>query len=196
MIASLAGRLAAKGDGWCLLEVGGVGYRLSMSTPSLTALPHEGDDVAVHTYLHVRPEEWQLFGFESLAEKDLFEKLITVQGVGPKVALATLSALQPDALVDAIAAEDAGLIATVPGIGKKTAQRIVIELRDKLGLPEGLAAGTAPAAAPDALVQAREALLSMGFSSAEVAGALKGYEGDGQAQDLLKHALRRLGGGV
>ena len=128
MIAFLTGRVASKAPTFALLDVGGVGYRLLMSTTSLAALPAEGDEVTVHTYLYVREDELTLFGFESGAETEAFERLITVSGVGPKVALATLSSLSPDALAGAIAAGDDGLISSVPGIGKKTAQRIILEL--------------------------------------------------------------------
>ncbi len=136
MIAFLAGTVASKSAGHCLLEVGGIGYRLAMSTSSLAALPAVGDEVIVHTHLHVREDELSLFGFESDAEKLAFEQLITVSGVGPKVALATLSALSPDALSAAVASEDVATISGVPGIGKKTAQRIILDLKDKLGTGE------------------------------------------------------------
>jgi Holliday junction DNA helicase RuvA len=195
VIAFLTGRVAGKTPGACLLEVSGVGYRLAMSTASLSALPAEGDAVTVWTYLYVREDELSLYGFESVAEKDAFEQLITVSGVGPKVALATLSALRPDDLATAIAAEDVALLSGVPGIGKKTAQRICLELRDKMALPDlaGTPGGKVGVAAS---AEATDALLSMGFSSAEVAAALKGFDGDaGDAQALLRHALRRLGSG-
>lgn len=193
MIAHVTGRVAAKSAGSCVLEVGGVGLRLHMSTSALSHLPAAGDEVTVFTHLHVREDELALFGFESIEEQDLFEKLITVSGVGPKVALSALSALAPAALVEAIACEDDTLIATVPGIGKKTAQRLIIELKDKVGGP-GL--GARPAAAGGAGAEATDALVSMGFSTAEVAAALKGYDGPEEAQALLKHALKRLGGGA
>jgi Holliday junction DNA helicase RuvA len=197
VIAFLTGRVAGKSSGSCLLEVSGVGYRLAMSTSSLAALPAEGDEVTVWTYLYVREDELSLYGFESTAERDAFEQLITVSGVGPKVALATLSALSPDDLASAVAAEDVALLSGVPGIGKKTAQRICLELKDKMGVPElGAAAKRSPSGAA-ASAEATEALLSMGFSAAEVAAAIKGYEGDpADAQSLLRHALRRLGGGA
>lgn len=199
MIAFLRGRVAGKGASFCLLEVGGVGYRLAMTTGSLAALPAEGDEVLVHTYLHVREDELSLFGFENEAEKEAFELLIAISGVGPKVALATLSALSPDALAAAVAAEDVATVSSVPGIGKKTAQRIILELADKLGA-EGAASGPGRAAAAGgagaALAQATEALLGMGFSSAEAAAALKGYDGDGGAEDALRFALKRMGAGA
>lgn len=195
MIAFLTGRLAAKTATYALLDVGGVGYRLLMSTASLSALPAEGDDVTVHTYLYVREDELTLFGFESEAEKDAFEKLITVSGVGPKVALATLSALSPDALAAAIASEDDALISSVPGIGKKTAQRMILDLKDRFGLsaletPTRGAAGAGAAAA-----ETRDALLAMGISAAEAAVAMKGYDGPASdASAYLRFALKRIGG--
>ena len=197
MIAFLTGRVTRKAAAYALLDVRGVGYKLAMTTSSLAALPSEGDEVTIWTYLYVREDELSLFGFESEAEKESFEQLITVSGVGPKVALATLSALSPDALAQAVAVEDVATISTVPGIGKKTAQRIILDLKDKLGAPElGGSAGRAGSGSGAALAETTDALLAMGFSAAEVAAAVKGYDGVGDAQALLKHALRRLGGGV
>ena len=195
MIAYLMGRVAEKASGSCVVDVGGVGFRMAMSTSSLASLPAEGDTVTVHVHLYVREDELSLFGFESVEERALFEQLLTVSGVGPKVALATLSALAPATLTEAIAREDVVLISSVPGIGKKTAQRIILDLKDRLGLPD--LAVAAPGVGADVVAEAREALLGMGFSSAEVAAALKGYAGrPDDAQAVLKHALRRLGGGV
>jgi len=197
MIAFLTGRVASRAADHCLLDVGGVGFKLAMSTSALASLPAEGDTVTVHTLLYVREDELSLFGFESVEEKTLFENLLTVSGVGPKVALAALSSFSPDAFTEAIAREDATLIASVPGIGKKTAQRIILDLKDKLGLPDLTGAPAAGGASADVAAEATQALLGMGFSSAEVAGALKGYDGPASdAQVLLKYALRRLGGGV
>ena len=197
MIAFLTGRLVRKGAAYALLDVGGVGYKLAMSTGSLSSLPAEGDEVTVWTYLYVREDELSLFGFESEEEKASFEQLITVSGVGPKVALATLSALSPGALAQAVALDDVAMISTVPGIGKKTAQRIILDLKDKLGVPELGARVSGEGGAGVVLAQTTDALLSMGYSAAEVATAVKGFEGDGsEAQALLKYALRRLGGGA
>jgi Holliday junction DNA helicase RuvA len=165
-----------------------------MSTPSLAALPAIGDEVTVHTYLYVREDELSLFGFESEAEKTAFEQLITVSGVGPKVALATLSALTADELARAIGSEDVTIISSVPGIGKKTAQRIILDLKDKLGAG-GPGESMAGRRAGAALAEATDALLAMGFSSVEALAALKGADADSDAQALLRHALRRLGSG-
>jgi len=196
VIAFLTGRVAGKAANHCLVDVGGVGYKLFMATGSLTALPALGDEVTVHTYLYVREDEMTLFGFENEAEKEAFERLITVSGVGPKVALATLSSLAPDVLAAAVAGEDVNLISSVPGIGKKTAQRIILDLKDKLGASMTGGAGLRSTGAGNAAAEATDALLAMGFSAAEVAVATRGYSGDDDAQAMLKHALKRLGGGA
>jgi Holliday junction DNA helicase RuvA len=192
MIAFLTGRVAAKMPTFALIEVGGVGFKLAMSTPSLAALPAEGDEVTVYTHLHVREDDLSLFGFESDEERALFERLITVSGVGPKVALAVLSSLRPDTLKRALATEDVALLSSVSGIGKKTAQRLIIELKDKLDLLDLPLAGGGPEQA--AAATARDALLSMGFSPAEAAAALQGAPADSSAEQLLKLALKALGG--
>ncbi len=199
MIAFLTGRVADKTVTHLLLDVGGVGYRLALSATSLAALPAVGDTVTIHTHLHVREDELSLFGFENQAEKTLFEKLITVSGVGPKVALSALSSFSPDTLADAIAHEDVALISEIPGVGTKTAKRIILDLKDKLDVTgiELRAVGDRTGTS-GAVTEVREALLAMGFSSAEIAAATKSFTGgdaaDTQAQ--LKHALKRLGGGV
>ena len=119
MIAFLRGRLTHKAEDHCVLDVGGVGYRVSMPAGSLASLPAEGDEVIIHTHMHVREDEMALYGFENAAEKRVFEKLITVSGVGPKVALTALSAYDADTLVRAIVNEDAALVSSVSGIGNK-----------------------------------------------------------------------------
>lgn len=192
MIAFLTGRVAGKAAGYALLDVGGVGYRLLMSTRSLAALPPEGDSVTVHTYLAVREDELTLYGFENETERELFERLISISGVGPKVALAVLSSLQPDALRSAVAHEDVALLSSVPGVGKKTAQRLILELKDKLDLPDLGAAATGSGRLAE--TEAREALLGMGFSPAEASAALRDAEPGASTERLLKAALRALGG--
>lgn len=196
MIDHLTGRVVGKGPAYASIDVGGVGFRLPMSTGSLAALPAEGDEVTVYTHLYVREDELTLFGFESEAERDLFELLITVSGVGPKVALSALSALAPHALADAIATDDVAVISSVPGIGKKTAERLCVELRDKLGSGERLAGGARSerTGASAALLEANDALVAMGFSAAETSTALKGAPDTG-VQAAITYALKRLGGG-
>lgn len=193
MIAFLRGRIAYKGPDHCLLDVHGVGYRLALSTSSVSALPPEDEEVTLLTYLQAREDAVALFGFMHEDERRLFELLISVSQVGPKVALAALSTLTPDALKDAVAREDAAAIARTPGIGKKTAQRIIVELADKLEVPEFAVSTDIPS---DTMAEATEALQGMGFSGAEIAEAVSDLdaEGDVSAEAVVRHALKRLGG--
>lgn len=200
MIAFLKGALAGKTATTAYIEVNGVGFAVGMSQASLSKLPELGSPVQVHTYLQVREDGMSLYGFLSLEEQALFEQLIGVSGVGPKVALAALSAFpSPQALASAIAAQDVAAVQRIPGVGKKTASRIILELKGSLdhGLDQLFGADGQPAAAPAAagasLQAAREALLSMGFTSAEVDLSLKGAAEDADAEALLKYALKRLG---
>lgn len=196
MIAFLTGRVAARTANCVVLEVGGVGYRLFMTTRSLAAVPADGDESTIHTYLQVREDELTLYGFQNVEEREAFEALLGVNGVGPKVALATLSALSVEELVSAVASEDLALISSVPGVGKKTAARIILDLADRLtstgttALPGGLATGSGGAP----VAEAREALLAMGFSAPEIAAALKGAPASAEAKSVLRYALMRLGG--
>ena len=194
MIAFLTGRVVAKRATYALLDVSGVGYRLAMTTGSLAALPAEGDEVTVWTHLHVREDEISLFGFENEAEKSAFELLITVSGVGPKVALSALSAMTAETLAAAVATDDDKLIATIPGVGKKTAQRIVLDLKDKLGAAD-VGARRRSGGPAMAFSEATEALLGMGFSSAEIGVALQAFDAGADTQALVRHALKRLGAG-
>lgn len=200
MIAFLKGTLAGKTATTAYIEVNGVGFAVGMSQASLSKLPELGGPVQVHTYLQVREDEMSLYGFLSLEEQALFEQLIGVSGIGPKVALAALSAFpSPQALAAAIAAQDVAAVQRIPGVGKKTASRIILELKGSLdhGLDQLFGADgspVAPAAAPGAeLAGAREALLSMGFTPAEVDLSLKGAAEDADTEALLKYALKRLG---
>ena len=175
------------------VNVGGVGFEVGMSSTALAKLPETGEPVSVHTFLQVRDDGMALFGFLSLEEKTLFEKLISVSGVGPKVALAALSSYSPTQLADLIAAQDVAAVQRIPGIGKKTASRIILELKGSLdeGLPGLFGDAAQPGGA--ALAGAREALLSMGFTSAEADLALKNAPADGTEEALLQYALRKLG---
>ena len=193
MIAFLEGTIAGKTLTSVYLNVGGVGFEVGMSQAGLSKLPQTGEHALVHTYLQVRDDGMSLYGFLSLEEKALFEKLITVSGVGPKVALAALSSYAPAELANLIAAQDVAAVQRIPGVGKKTASRIILELKGSLdqGLG-GLFADDEPQASK-ALDGAREALLSMGFTSAEADLALKGAPADGTESSLLQYALKKLG---
>jgi holliday junction DNA helicase RuvA len=190
MIGFLEGTLAGKtGDG-CLLNVGGVGYRLTCSTTTMAALPADGQSCRLWTYLHVREELLALFGFESESEQRMFEALLGVGGVGPKVAVQMCSAFSAESFRRALVAEDAASIASVPGIGKKTAERIVLELKDKLGTSElEVVSGGG-----DVLTKARSALENLGYSPAEVRVALSHVQNDGPTsiEEAIKSALQVL----
>jgi len=198
LIAFLVGRIIEKSSAHVVLDVGGVGYRLMMPAASIEAMPPLDHEARLHTYLHLRAEEISLFGFVSAQEKMLFEKLIGVSGVGPKVALSVLSSFSFDMLVGAIMGGDVGLIATTPGVGKKTAQRIIIDLKDSLeALGFHATSSALSASAGSAAAEVREALCAMGFTPSEATAAMKPFSGDtGDSKVWVQDALRRLGGGV
>ena len=193
MIAFLDGTLAGKTLASAFVNVGGVGFEVGMSQAGLAKLPATGEHVTVHTYLQVRDDGMSLFGFLSLEEKALFEKLITVSGVGPKVALAALSSYAPSQLADLIAAQDVAAVQRIPGVGKKTASRIILELKGSLDQGIGGLFGQDARVVNQALEGAKEALLSMGFTTGEIDLALKGAPEDGTESSLLQYALKKLG---
>ena len=190
MIGFLEGRVAGRTPDGCFLEVGGVGYRLQCSTVTLGRLPADGHTVRLWTHLHVREDALALFGFATEAEQRAFEGLLSVTGVGPKVALGVCSALPPDQLRRALVTDDLAAISSAPGIGKKTAQRILIDLKERLELPDLEVVG----ARPSAVQKARSALENLGYSQAEVRAALAEVPAgeEGTVEDLVKHALRAL----
>jgi Holliday junction DNA helicase RuvA len=198
MIDYLRGTLAAADESSCVIDVGGVGWRVSMSAKSLGSLPQVGEDVQVWCVMSMGESSVSLSGFATPQERDMFTRLVGVKGIGTKVALSILSVLDPASLADAIAEEDDRRIARAPGVGKKSAQRIILELKGTLGEQPGLfgAAGE-PGDAPQAGSAASEAataLLGMGFTSAEIDVALKGYEGSqSDPAEAIKYALHRLG---
>lgn len=193
MIAFLDGVISGKMSTSALISVGGVGFEVGMSASGLSKLPPAGERAVIHTHLQVRDDGMSLFGFLSLEEKALFEKLITVSGVGPKVALAALSSYSPAQLADLIAAQDVAAVQRIPGIGKKTASRIILELKGSLDSGAGGLFADDEAAASKAVEGAKEALLSMGFTTAEIELSLKGAPADGTESALLQYALKKLG---
>lgn len=193
MIAFLKGRLAAKTESSVIIDVGGVGYAVGMSAHSLSSMPAVGEAVQVYTYLLVREDALTLYGFANMAEKALFERLISVSGVGPKVALAALSSYTTEALSNAIIASDTTAVSRIPGIGKKTAQRIILELQGTLESASQQQDDLFAAGNAQAVKAATEDLLAMGFSSAEAEVALKGAAAGADEAALLQYALKRLG---
>ena len=143
MIAHLRGKLLAKHPNQAIVETGGVGYDVTISVPTFSDLPGVGAEVALHVHTHVREDTIALYGFLRPAEKSLFEKLITVSGIGPKLAITILSGMAADEMVNAIRGNDIARLTRIPGIGKKTAERMVLELRDKLP-PAGAETPAAP----------------------------------------------------
>lgn len=169
MIRSLRGVVMGQGKDYLVVEVSGVGLKVFVAdTLALTA--EIGERLLLHTYLQVREDALNLYGFREEAELAMFELLLGVNGVGPKVALATLGVLAPDALKLAILSEEPGLIARVPGVGKRTAEKIVLELRDKVKQTAGLAA---LAGAPDVDTEVVEALIALGYSVVEAQRAVQ-----------------------
>ena len=194
MISYMKGTLAAKNNFGIVLDTGVMGFEIHMPLTALAELGSVGSRVMVQTYLHVRENEFTLYGFANAGQRDLFLKLIEVNGVGPKVALAALSALEADRLIAAIVSEDYATIASVPGVGKKTAQRIALDLKDKFSAQNGVvgAAGALSGEKSTAFGDARLALESMGFSSLEVSNALKAGDAEDDTAVLIEKALKRL----
>ena len=145
MIAHLRGKLLAKHPNQAIVETGGVGYDVTISVPTFSDLPAAGGEVALHIHTHVREDALALYGFLRSSEKTLFEKLITVSGIGPKLAITILSGMAADEMVNAIRGNDIARLTRIPGIGKKTAERMVLELRDKLALEKHGEIAAAPA---------------------------------------------------
>ncbi|TVQ68333.1 MAG: Holliday junction branch migration protein RuvA [Balneolaceae bacterium] len=195
MIAYLKGTIYSKQQGSVILDVGGVGYLVRISHHTLDRVPGAGTDCTLHIHHHISDNDQQLFGFASTEERNLFEMLITVKSIGPRLALALLSAMPPRQIVSAIVSQNAGLIARSPGIGKKSAERIVLELRDKLGdivTPED--AGSGSGTIQNETISALEAL---GYQRAQAQKAVQtalGPDPDaaGNVSELLKKALKHL----
>jgi holliday junction DNA helicase RuvA len=183
VIARLRGKPVARRPDGLVLDVGGVGY-LVQATPSAMRRAQGGEEVSLETYLHVREDALQLYGFADVAERELFEHLLSVSGVGPKVALAIVSGSPPGELRRAIALEDTARFEAIPGIGRKTAQRVVLELKEKLG-------SVAAAAEPNADLAARDALVELGYSLIEAERALAEIDPELPPEERVRLALRR-----
>ena len=190
MIAYLKGTVAGVDAAMAVIDVNGIGYAVGMSARALSRLPQPGEPVQVFTSMQVREDDISLYGFLSLEERDLFKQLIEVSGIGPKAALGALSTYEPGELIAAVLAEDVAALSRIPGVGKKTASRIVLELKGSL--EKGTAQSTAQVA-KSARKGAAEALLSMGFTPTEAEVSLDGAPEDADETALLQYALKRLG---
>ena len=201
MIATLRGALAEKRPGRVVVDVGGVGYDVQIPLSTYYAIGDQDGEVALRIHTHVREEALALFGFATRLELDLFERLIGINGVGPRLALAALSGIEPPALVQAIRTADVARLTGIPGVGRKTAERITLELKDKLPAgaaagEEGAADGAAEAGGRDLRADVISALLNLGYqrppAERAVEAAFKRSPGDFEA--ALRQALRELAG--
>jgi Holliday junction DNA helicase RuvA len=188
VIALLRGRPVALDADGLVLDVNGVGYRV-LATQSAIRAADGTDEVLLETHLHVREDALQLFGFATADERRLFEQLLGVTGVGPKVALAIVSAYAPEDLRRAILTEDADLFQTIPGIGRKLAQRIVLELKERIG-PVVVAGGPPAAGAGDGHIVARDALVELGYTVAEAEQRLASTDPDLPPAERVRAALK------
>ncbi|HUE52024.1 MAG TPA: Holliday junction branch migration protein RuvA [Terriglobales bacterium] len=179
MIAHLRGRLLAKRPNQAIIETCGVGYDVTVSVPTFLDLPGVGGEVELHVHTHVREDQIALYGFLGLAEKHLFEKLITVSGIGPKLAITILSGMAADEMVGAIRSNDVARLTRIPGIGKKTAERMVLELRDKLPV-QGAEDMKVPPAMGEVEEDVLSALMNLGYQRATAERALMAVTKNGK----------------
>jgi Holliday junction DNA helicase RuvA len=189
MIALVRGEVAIRRSDHVVVLCGGVGYRMAVSTETLRHVPPVGGDTTLHTHLVVRDDALLLHGFHSEQERDLFLMLLSVQAVGPKVAVAVLSSGPPRELLASIAGADAARFQAVPGIGKRTAERIIVELREKVGVGVELESGGAVAHASGPRALAHEGLVALGYNALEADELLRDLVGD-SPEELIADALR------
>lgn len=193
MIAFLRGKLASKAYDYVVLDVSGVGYKIMLSGQSVSRLPEIGTEIQLLTKMIVKEDDVALYGFQNATEQNVFERLISVSGIGPKAALSILSSYSAEEVIEIIASQDSVRMQKAPGIGKKTASRIILELKDVFAQVGGDLSSQTPSASTSALQGAREALLSMGFTSTEIDLALKDAPSEETETGLLQYALKRLG---
>jgi Holliday junction DNA helicase RuvA len=183
----LRGEIAEKRLDEILIDVAGVGYDVAVTPTTIAGLPGVGQPAVLHTHLHVREDVMALYGFATADERDLFQTLLGVNGVGPKLAMAILGTFGPDELRSIVVAEDTSALTSVPGIGQRGAQKLLLELRPKLDVPDSpLQAGTA-------LAEVREALESLGYQTAEIRDVLRELPAEVAVEDGLRQALQALG---
>jgi Holliday junction DNA helicase RuvA len=197
VIGSLRGTFAARtSDAEVIVEVGGVGYRVAVTTATASSLTSVGSDVFLHVHTHVREDAIVLYGFLHDDERRCFDALLGAHGVGPALALAILSALSPAALSTAILEDDLGTLCLVPGIGRKTAARLLIDLKSRLDLPDLHATDLTSSTAQSPRAEVRAALSELGYGPDEIRGALERLgdtdDGDASVEALLRSALREL----
>lgn len=198
MIAYLRGRLLEKRPPAVVIDVQGVGYELEAPMTTFYELPDAGSEVVLHTHMVVREDAQLLYGFADTQQRDLFRSLLRISGVGPRVALAILSSLSTRDFLHCVAEDDLARLTKVPGIGRKTAQRLLVEMRDRIALTAPADVSTAGAAADASPVQdAVSALISLGYKPVDASRAVRQVNGtELSSEDLIRQALRSLAGGA
>ena len=189
MIGRLRGTLVVAGATGVVIDVGGVGYEVALTAAALGDLPPIGEEAVIHTHLHVRADQMSLFGFTSLDQRDLFRLLIGVSGVGPKVAMAILGTMTTDDLRRAVATDDVAALTAVPGIGKRSAQKLLLELRPRLELSDAVVGSSG------AMAETRAALEGLGYQPDEIRAAMRELSADLPVEELLRRSLQQLGRG-
>ncbi len=187
MIGRIRGEFVAAGADAVTVDVGGVGYEIAVTGRTFAELPGIGSEIVLHTHLHVREDQLALFGFTTADDRDLFRLLMGVSGVGPKVGLAILATMTADDLRRVVATDDAAALTAVPGIGKRSAQKLLLELRPKLDVPDGDLATSGP------LGEVRAALDGLGYQPDEISSVLRDLPSDLTVEELLKRSLQALG---
>jgi Holliday junction DNA helicase RuvA len=187
MIGRLRGTLAAVDADTVLVDVAGVGYDVAVTSRTFVELQGVGSEIVLFTHLHVREDQMALFGFTSSDERDLFRLLLGVSGLGPKVGLAILATMSADDLRRVVATDDVAALTAVPGIGKRSAQKLLLELRPKLEVPDGALQASGP------LGEVRSALEGLGYQSDEISGALRDMPADLSVKEMLRRSLQALG---
>ena len=187
MIGRLRGVLVDRGTEAIVLDVGGIGYQVAVTPRTLVGLPGIGEEVVLHTHLHVREDQLALFGFDTVADKALFSMLLGVSGIGPKVGLAILATMTPEQLRIAVVSDDVTALTAVPGIGKRSAEKLMVELRPKMEIDFEAGAASGP------LGEVREALAGLGYGPEEIRGTLADMPQDLSVEDMLKRSLQHLG---
>jgi Holliday junction DNA helicase RuvA len=189
MIGRLRGTLGAVSVDSVLVDVHGVGYDIAVTSRTYLELPGVGSEIVMYTHLHVREDQMALYGFTTSDDRDLFRLLLGVSGLGPKLALAVLATMGADDLRRVVATDDAAALTAVPGIGKRTAQKYLLELRPKLEVPDGALQTSGP------LGEVRGALEGLGYQPDEISGALRDMPADLSVKDMLRRSLQTLGKG-
>ncbi|MGM9917164.1 Holliday junction branch migration protein RuvA [Anaerotignum sp.] len=199
MIAYIKGTLERRAESYIIIETGGIGYQVFVSPATLAKLPQTGEMVKMFTYFSVKEDGVSLYGFASAEEQEMFHKLLTVSGVGPKGALGFLSQLTPQEIILAIISEDVKTLSKAPGVGRKTAQRVILELKDKFKTEEALSMGeevqgiVETSVGGDAKFEAIDAMTALGYSRSEAAKAVNAVAAEGMStEDILKAALKKM----